>query len=542
MTATRAEINLEIQESIWASLITELEDDCKSPSPTPIDDVDPNPSSISPGADATVRGDLSMPIDRDHGSGSHQAGGGQEKEVRASSSFAAGFGIPSTAAPPLIFSIGSSSSVNSLSTKHNISTWGNHIWDNATLGVGSGRGGGFSGPRRPFPIGGLTGAGAALKSPFPMPLDIQMSQRQHQPALPASISLSGWIDYHKNNKSRGENMNTSTSSGGGSLGRTNTNGPLSLRGRPNNKIDEEYLKSGVRIALSLTVKVKEIRKQQQLNQQMNVCLENVMVVDTAEGLCDLNTSTNMGVSTITTSEPSLIFALGKLFYAIFSQGSKLPESESEALTCTSGKSKGSGRGELNLGRTNTRGANNSKDAVMMSQQQDDEEEDEETLRKQRRRRRDTNNPRVEITTSLERHKVPYSIIRVLADMLANTPTSSELMGASLTPDNAITSLDDVECDLRQMNTLPKRFLFDSLLMRFKPVIQDKLYCREKEMKSALGVAERVFCSHRGELNELQDDVGGVKQEVLMLIGDAGECMFTTLFSLVSGQCLTIHIM
>ena len=79
-------------------------------------------------------------------------------------------------------------------------------------------------------------------------------------------------------------------------------------------------------------------------------------------------------------------------------------------------------------------------------------------------------------------------------------------------------------------------------MRFRPaVIQDKLYCREKEMKSALGVAERVFCSHGGELNELQDD-GGVNQEVLMLIGDAGECMLTTLFSLVSGQCLTIHPM
>ena len=126
---------------------------------------------------------------------------------------------------------------------------------------------------------------------------------------------------------------------------------------------------------------------------------------------------------------------------------------------------------------------------------------------------------------LEGKSLPSSIRRLISDMLENE-TGRGNNGLFTNNTNAITTFRDVVCDLQQMETNSKSFLFDSLLSRWKPQICNKLYCREGELKIALEVAGRVH-SHDGVGRELDEvmSVGTSGTEVIMLSGHSGECSF-----------------
>ena len=100
-------------------------------------------------------------------------------------------------------------------------------------------------------------------------------------------------------------------------------------------------------------------------------------------------------------------------------------------------------------------------------------------------------------------------------------------------DNAISTFADLVVDLKQMVDNPKAFLHDSLLMRWKPVIADKLYCREDELQLALEVADRVSTIgssssgiSNGKYNEFHSMEGYDQQEVLMVSGHSGETILS----------------
>ena len=277
------------------------------------------------------------------------------------------------------------------------------------------------------------------------------------------------------------------------------------RGGPQNKnkVDKGYLEKAVQIALSLAVQLEQQSKP--LIQVRDIVMENIVVVDTKDGATDFikmsNTDTDSWYSP--RNQRLEICALGRIFYEMFTLGSppsKPASNSSNSNTATSTSSTVFG----NALRINI----------------DDEEcennEDDDYQSRPQRRRRDDDGRGQSISTQLEVKGLPSSICRLVTDMLENENVNNELEWLFCN-DQAIPTFELLVCDLRQMSDLPKSFLHDSLRMRWKPAIANKLYCRDVELQQAIAVAGRVSQSE----NELEE-FGDIKaHQVLMVSGHSG---------------------
>jgi len=171
---------------------------------------------------------------------------------------------------------------------------------------------------------------------------------------------------------------------------------------------------------------------------------------------------------------------------------------------------------------------------------DEEYENEngyEQARPQRRRLADQGAEQ-SVRTLLETKGMPSSICRLVADMLEN-----ENSNGLFCSDQAISALSDVICDLQQMVDAPQSFLHDSLLMRWKPVIPNKLYCRDVELQQALAVSGQMFqCGNEGGDVEVEGPIKA--HEVLMVSGHSGEqgrLSFNIIFDFVISHVLFYYL-
>eukprot|EP00804_Cyclotella_cryptica_P005749 CCRYP_000087-RD/>CCRYP_000087-RD protein AED:0.03 eAED:0.03 QI:330/1/1/1/0.87/0.77/9/489/1372 len=104
-------------------------------------------------------------------------------------------------------------------------------------------------------------------------------------------------------------------------------------------------------------------------------------------------------------------------------------------------------------------------------------------------------------TLMQTAGVPSSVCRLINDMLMNDELG----------DFGSLFRHDVVADLKQMCDNPALFLYDTLTMRFKPVMCDNMYGRGKELQVADYIAGKV----------LSPKAEGTKQEVLMISGHSG---------------------
>ena len=285
---------------------------------------------------------------------------------------------------------------------------------------------------------------------------------------------------------------------------------MSWRGSQNDKVDKKYIEQAARVALSLAVKLLEQQSTSPLRQR-DVTLDNIVVINTQEGEADFIQTSNDGISP--RDQRKEIYALGLIFYEMFTLGSVPPPSTTSIETNTTASTPSFGLSFLQISSSGTgRHTNGS---------------EEEQVRQRRRPNPQDEKPRV--ANQLQGKGLPRPICRLIADMLENEDYEQNMFYS----DNAISTFADLVVDLKQMVDNPKAFLHDSLLMRWKPVIADKLYCREDELQLALEVADRVSTIgssssgiSNGKYNEFHSMEGYDQQEVLMVSGHSGETILS----------------
>lgn len=365
------------------------------------------------------------------------------------------------------------------------------------------------------------------------------------PPLPCTLPLRDWVSYYAEQRRLRVKLN-----GVGTVmkkctswrGTTNTNGSSSSADG-NKEADKAYLEHAVRVALSLALKLLKQKQQQQssstattddnnnmLIHERDITIDNIVVINTEIGEADFIRTSNNASRTNNSrdAERSEIYALGRLFYEIFTRGSKSlppPRRTSGETTTVSSTSSSSIGNVLSMSENE----NNSGDGS--------DEQDEQTRHQRQRREQNYGEQQPggsngqSIKDTLQSEGMPSSICRLLIDMLQNED------GSLFCNESAMSSMEDVVSDLQQMNQSPKSFLHDSLLLRWKPVVPDRLYCKDKELKEALDVAERVFSSCCGD-NGHDKNVSGEEilddpsmndmmyphdmQQILMISGHSGK--------------------
>jgi len=294
--------------------------------------------------------------------------------------------------------------------------------------------------------------------------------------LPCTMSLYDWTMHHA--KNRQACPNTATWRGS----------------QRNKKGDKIYLETAVQIALSMATKLEQQSKPS--IHVRDIVMKNVVVINTQDGETDfIQRSNYAGCSS--RNQRLEIAALGRILYEMFTHGSSPPLRKAAPASNSSVFSR---------------------DDLRMSIAEDKKSEDEdgyEQARPQRRRREDQGEDQ-NVRALLVTKGMPSSVCRLVADMLENEVDPSGL----LCNDQVISTLTDVVCDLQQMMDAPQSFLHDSLLMRWKPVLSNKLYCRDAELQQALAVAGSISqCGN--EKKTLMDDLP-ISHGVLMVSGHSGE--------------------
>ena len=105
-------------------------------------------------------------------------------------------------------------------------------------------------------------------------------------------------------------------------------------------------------------------------------------------------------------------------------------------------------------------------------------------------------------------------------MLSNRDDAD--IGGLFQYDKSVSCFAEVIMDLEQMVDQPKVFLYDTIRLNAKPIVRNKLYCRQAELEQGIGLAGR--CA--------MDASSSVKQEVLMITGLSGEQRDSLCFVLV----------
>jgi len=237
------------------------------------------------------------------------------------------------------------------------------------------------------------------------------------------------------------------------------------------RVDKTYLEKASRVALSLA---EQLAKQYDANPAdltMDVCVDNAVVTDTSKGEASFGEASDISSGNDASSpqdERAIIAWLGRVYYELFTQKpfpSPSPSSEESEGT----------PGEASFDC-----------ALNIKEAEDDGQEPDDQNRRQKQRRV------VDDGTQQRHHdlsRLPNPARRLVSDMLENESFGS---GGLFRHDEAVASLSDVVCDVRQMVQDPKSYLHDSILMRWEPVIpEDRMYGRNDELRQCLEMARKV---------------------------------------------------
>ncbi|KAL7552211.1 hypothetical protein ACHAWF_018095 [Thalassiosira exigua] len=291
-------------------------------------------------------------------------------------------------------------------------------------------------------------------------------------SLPPTLPLRDWVKHHAN--------------------RNQTSlGPMVMG--MGKRIDKKYLEDAADIALSLA---RKLGKGSSLIRNEDVTIENIVVSDTKSGDIDFIVEGDHCESDGDSPAPdqthrSNICALGRMYYELFTQGAQYK---------TLGAKKESGPAPPS-------DVNSFDVALKITSMDATQPDDRMDKRKQPRRLSEADSQ--SHYASLQNSGVPPSLCRLIADMLAN----EDGPGGLFRPDRSVASISDVICDLEHMVEDPNSFLHDSLLMRFEPVMHDKLYGREADLHACLEMADGMLNQNTVEML--------VPQSAIMISGFSG---------------------
>lgn len=281
------------------------------------------------------------------------------------------------------------------------------------------------------------------------------------PALPSTLPLREWIAHYSENEIRKQT--------------THSKGTFM---RQYKRMDKGYLEKSTRVALSLA-KTLDARYGPDSNAMVNfeaVIVDRVVVTNTNNGDADfvdtvssLSESSTLNRST-RQSQRSAIFALGRIYYEMFTQG-LLPSNTDEESVVDGAAASDSNPSSFDLALN-----------ISENQSQGDAESSKELKRPRRVSVENLNSH----YTTLQHAGLPPSLCRLVADMLENNDGGS---GGLFRSDCSIASFSDVCCDLQQMVNDPDSFLHDSLLFRLEPVMPENLYGREDDLRACMEEAE-----------------------------------------------------
>ncbi|KAL7552818.1 hypothetical protein ACHAWF_016069 [Thalassiosira exigua] len=291
--------------------------------------------------------------------------------------------------------------------------------------------------------------------------------------LPPTLPLRDWVEHHAN------------------CNRTS----LSRMGM-GKQIDKAYLEDAAAVALSLARKLLECCGEgSALVRNEDITIDNVIVSDTKSGDIEFvvrrpRCGSDGDYPAQDPSQRSKICALGRIYYEVFTQGTPCEVSTKQQFAPAPTSDE------------------NAFDVALKITSVDDAQPDDR-VEKRKHPRRESESDCPSRYTTLQTLGLPPSISRLVADMLAN----QEGQGDLFRPDRSVSSLTDVVCDLEHMVDDPNSYLHDSLLMRLEPVVQDKLYGRETELRACLEVAEDVSKQTPAEMF--------TPQSVIMISGFSG---------------------
>ena len=267
---------------------------------------------------------------------------------------------------------------------------------------------------------GVAGGGATNSPP---------DERRPVEPLPSTLRLDDWIAFHKRNS-----------------------------GSQAKVIDKKYLEDAALVGLSMARALSEYST-------VEIATANVIVSDTKFGevkFVDLDTATP---SESSYGQRRAIFALGRVYYEMLTQGLSPPPSSEQESTFD----------------------------VALNISQDDDVGDDDDAGEQENKRKQ---PRgmfgqavhCHYYASLEIAGVPPSLCRLVSNMLENDNAS----GGLFCSDEAVASLSDVIDDLQHMVDDPASYLHDALIFRLEPTIPDnELYGRVDELSQIMGVAKAI---------------------------------------------------
>lgn len=282
-------------------------------------------------------------------------------------------------------------------------------------------------------------------------------------ALPSTLPLCDWIAHYS---------------------ATSNQTPLAYMKR----IDKSYLEKATVVALSLAKNLDERYGGSCSNviiHEKDLLMENITVTNKSDGEVDvvyvsLASATKAPAPQQQNQRPA-IFALGKIYYELFTQGCSccLPLS-----TLTSGQKPTvdsfSDPSSFDVALKITGDTSNEDEGSSSSE--------DDTRQRRKQPRRVTEKDECSHYTQLQLAGLPPSLCRLVSDMLENGDGS----GVLFLHDQSVAKLSDVISDLSQMVECPKSFLHDSLIIRLEPIIPDKLYGRNHELQKCLDVADEVI--------------------------------------------------
>lgn len=227
-------------------------------------------------------------------------------------------------------------------------------------------------------------------------------------------------------------------------------------------IDKTYLEQAARVALSLA-------KQLHIHGPDAPVIGNVVVSDTTTGdVALVNVDAIPAAGAAPSASPrTATHALGRIYYEVFTQGSRPPTDAAPPPASDAVPS--------SFDRALTIDFDDAGDAG-------------ETRNKRKQPRRPSRERGHGHYATLQMAGVPPSLCRLIADMLEDDHASGGLFCA----DRAAITLADVVSDLQQMVAAPASYLHDSLILRLEPIVPDnKLYGRTQELRRCLEVADAI---------------------------------------------------
>jgi len=317
------------------------------------------------------------------------------------------------------------------------------------------------------------------------------------------------------------------------------------------KMDETYTFKAAQIALSLSKYLGRQFEQEKDAKNSHedlpsiscedVVVDNVIVTNVDSGEAVLKSASPSSGTTNHRSggniERRQVLAFGMILYELFTQGTPPPRQIQESLKSSgsilsfgtlriSEQSKEEDVDDWNASGGNRRKNKDDDDDNDMKGEADHSAQ-ESFVRKQRRRRCDGKGKEESVSTLLKLAGVPSSICRLISDMLSNRDDAD--FGGLFQYDKAVSCFAEVIMDLEQMVDQPKGYLHDTMRLSAKPIVQNKLYSRQKELEQGIELARRSAAGYHMEEDREEyveacamDASPSVKQEVLVITGLPGE--------------------